>query len=963
MIHADRDSDRLNRSVRATAFTTGRHLFFRAGAYAPGTRAGQELLAHELAHVLQQCPTSQAAPEPADTGLAAGASARPNAAGTAAISVTPVASPIIQRQVRWYEDGKDKSKILRESNVNQLYSMIFDDAETRRIFWRLITRLGHQNFNDASYEDVIKFLIWFETYPRDFNAFDSFNAMVKSMDEKLSVYLVLEKGVDPGEGAPSLMATPGGSSSSTTSTAPKYSTPQPSGSQQSTGIAPAPSSNTNRPPLNPAPLPGDTKSAAKTSPVPLVTAVGKIGAENPVVRGWQFWKISRNMPDLPALPAEHASSTPGTLVAETTSSQTTNTTTTSTATTTSSTPPGSVPVAPHSSAAATLSTASTSTSTQFLPPSAAPTTSAASSSQGPPSGSEPGVDFDWSGATFKELGGGTISHVYRFTDPTRNDTDATVIVKTLRANEPEFVDFSEMFFLQMGMFTAGARFIKPGEKEYQILGNKLMLPSLDRYFIAGKDEKKPVTAFLVMRDLEAEGARSISEMLANAKTVEEIKKLVSLIADPHVLVTIGQFIVYDPAIGNTDRFSFAKQNLGNIMLRGPQGGQGTKVFAIDTTAEVNMTKLLNYVQEHGGIYFGDLVPDNQIFVNMFNEQKRKEFIGRLLELPLSEFDEEVKNKTEISEETKGAMRRLLVRLKTPKNIALVEGGMSSAFLKLLTVMSDPTDDRHKKIKEAAGSTHAFEILKANVSYLESRAISYGSKEAGEAHKEAARSVEIFGRYHLTGLTPESPQLTHQDPASYPVFKESKELLKKPFFVRIDKTIFHPEEHKRDEEGAIETFLKDFGLFWNDITAIKEYADLLDLEFQNASKVAVAPGADTASKKKEGDEHVGSEQVASSKPFIYPGKDRAVNLLNKPRARSDWLKEILGLAEKAYAWVVFCLDRLEKYRAYIPQMDDRFRTRVNEWLTSRGVNLDTIYNQLVTRGRNLNQFIQKARDEL
>lgn len=42
------------RSVQARAFTVGRYVVFREGAYAPGTRAGRRLLAHELTHVVQQ---------------------------------------------------------------------------------------------------------------------------------------------------------------------------------------------------------------------------------------------------------------------------------------------------------------------------------------------------------------------------------------------------------------------------------------------------------------------------------------------------------------------------------------------------------------------------------------------------------------------------------------------------------------------------------------------------------------------------------------------------------------------------------------------------------------------------------------------------------------------------------------------------------------------------------------------
>lgn len=53
-VHTDSQSDQLNRSIQAKAFTTGQDVFFRQGTYNPGSLGGQELIAHELAHVLQQ---------------------------------------------------------------------------------------------------------------------------------------------------------------------------------------------------------------------------------------------------------------------------------------------------------------------------------------------------------------------------------------------------------------------------------------------------------------------------------------------------------------------------------------------------------------------------------------------------------------------------------------------------------------------------------------------------------------------------------------------------------------------------------------------------------------------------------------------------------------------------------------------------------------------------------------------
>jgi hypothetical protein len=53
-VHDDEHAADLNRRLHARAFTFGREIFFGRGAFAPETAAGRRLLAHELAHVVQQ---------------------------------------------------------------------------------------------------------------------------------------------------------------------------------------------------------------------------------------------------------------------------------------------------------------------------------------------------------------------------------------------------------------------------------------------------------------------------------------------------------------------------------------------------------------------------------------------------------------------------------------------------------------------------------------------------------------------------------------------------------------------------------------------------------------------------------------------------------------------------------------------------------------------------------------------
>ena len=70
-VHTDDMSDQLNRSVSARAFATGTDVYFAKGEYNPGSADGDRLIAHELAHVVQQRGAANSGPltvsNPGDT--------------------------------------------------------------------------------------------------------------------------------------------------------------------------------------------------------------------------------------------------------------------------------------------------------------------------------------------------------------------------------------------------------------------------------------------------------------------------------------------------------------------------------------------------------------------------------------------------------------------------------------------------------------------------------------------------------------------------------------------------------------------------------------------------------------------------------------------------------------------------------------------------------------------------------
>ncbi len=58
-IHTDAKAENLASRLGAKAFTYGAHVFFNRGQFQPDTSAGKELIAHELAHTIQQSATVQ----------------------------------------------------------------------------------------------------------------------------------------------------------------------------------------------------------------------------------------------------------------------------------------------------------------------------------------------------------------------------------------------------------------------------------------------------------------------------------------------------------------------------------------------------------------------------------------------------------------------------------------------------------------------------------------------------------------------------------------------------------------------------------------------------------------------------------------------------------------------------------------------------------------------------------------
>jgi hypothetical protein len=89
-VHTDQRAAESARAVNALAYTVGRHVVLGAGQYAPRTVAGRRVLAHELAHVVQQEGGGRAAASlPGTIRLAPAASAQEREASAAATGIEP----------------------------------------------------------------------------------------------------------------------------------------------------------------------------------------------------------------------------------------------------------------------------------------------------------------------------------------------------------------------------------------------------------------------------------------------------------------------------------------------------------------------------------------------------------------------------------------------------------------------------------------------------------------------------------------------------------------------------------------------------------------------------------------------------------------------------------------------------------------------------------------------------------
>jgi len=112
-VHNTQESAVLNQNLSAQAFTTGSDIFFGEGQYQPQSSGGQELIAHELTHVVQQGSGSVGSSS-GMTVNAPGDSFEQEADSTAKAALSPASQTSVQRESPPEEEEVQAKALQRE---------------------------------------------------------------------------------------------------------------------------------------------------------------------------------------------------------------------------------------------------------------------------------------------------------------------------------------------------------------------------------------------------------------------------------------------------------------------------------------------------------------------------------------------------------------------------------------------------------------------------------------------------------------------------------------------------------------------------------------------------------------------------------------------------------------------------------------------------------------------------------
>jgi uncharacterized protein DUF4157 len=139
-------ADPVCRTLHARAFTVGSDIYFADGAFAPHSREGRWLLAHEVAHVVQQSAgETSAGPVPVAAPVEAAGTPQERAADAAADSfiagrpcvLTATGVPVVQRYMAW------EHAMLGDLSAADVQSLTTPGTARIRAYYELLEELGN----------------------------------------------------------------------------------------------------------------------------------------------------------------------------------------------------------------------------------------------------------------------------------------------------------------------------------------------------------------------------------------------------------------------------------------------------------------------------------------------------------------------------------------------------------------------------------------------------------------------------------------------------------------------------------------------------------------------------------------------------------------------------------------------------------------------------------------------------
>jgi len=129
------DSGQVGAGPPAQAWTTGNDITFAYGAFRPGTRSGDALLAHELAHVVQQRGSSPSPSTLPATAVALEGQAREVAAAVADNGAMPHISRNVGRRVQREERKGDLTVVPELGETDKARNWFDPSAKVRKPVW------------------------------------------------------------------------------------------------------------------------------------------------------------------------------------------------------------------------------------------------------------------------------------------------------------------------------------------------------------------------------------------------------------------------------------------------------------------------------------------------------------------------------------------------------------------------------------------------------------------------------------------------------------------------------------------------------------------------------------------------------------------------------------------------------------------------------------------------------------